>query len=707
MLENIPLSYYALAGLLNFITSAVLAIFVFSRNPKSRINQIFSLFAFTVAGWSLCYFLWLRAGNGRLAEVYLRTLMLFVIFIPTTFTHFILTLLKVDVDKRINLSNYLVSSLLGLTVYTRLFASDIGPFLVFPYWLKPGILFSFHATHFFANVIYSHFLMLRTLKRGSAILRNQVRYVLIGTAIGYISGAINYLTWYRIPIPPFLNPLVSLYVGTVTYAIIRHQLLDIEVVIKRTVVFAGLVASVVAVVSLMAFVSQDLLARVITIPRWLSNVLAAAIIAAVYGPLRNWLVNVTDRYLFQKKYDYKELLRTFTDEVVTVLDLRQLVEMTVERLASTIKLEACALLLLNRERRRYEIAASRGVKEVTLSINEDDALIALLRRTQDPVLRDAPGKMPDRVEGCLDQLHATVCLPLVLHDELIGLLCLGKKKSDEEYTKDDLDILMPLAKTEAIAISNAQLVVEVAQKEKLAVIGTLAAAINHEVCNPLNNVKVQSEGFLIKLRKGLFDHLSKEELTKKFTELLQSSMVEVDRSAAITTRLSNFAKPAREPISEAVDIEQAVDEVKALLGHDFELNMIRIQQEIPGGLPPIRADRRQIQEILFNLIRNAGQAIERNGTITVRARHSLNGRVQIEIQDTGCGIPEEHLGKLFTPFFTTKGESQGTGLGLFVAKRLVERNEGTIAANSTRGVGTTFTLEFPAHESALAQSTHR
>jgi signal transduction histidine kinase len=135
--------------------------------------------------------------------------------------------------------------------------------------------------------------------------------------------------------------------------------------------------------------------------------------------------------------------------------------------------------------------------------------------------------------------------------------------------------------------------------------------------------------------------------------------------------------------------------------------MIRIQQEIPSGLPPIRADRKQIQEILFNLIRNAGQAIERNGTITVRARQSLNGRVQIEIQDTGCGIPEEHLGKLFTPFFTTKGEGQGTGLGLFVVNRLVERNDGTISASSARGAGTTFTLEFPAHESALAQSAHR
>jgi signal transduction histidine kinase len=483
--------------------------------------------------------------------------------------------------------------------------------------------------------------------------------------------------------------------------------LDIEVVIKRTIQFAGLVGSVVVVVSVVAFVSQDVLARFVEIPRWLSNVFAAGIIAALYGPVRDWLTNITDRYLFQKKYDYKQLLRAFTDEVVTVLDLRRLVEMIVERLATTLKLETCALFLLNRERQRYDLAANRGLGDATLNIREDEDIVALLRRTQEPVSRDSHGEMPERVTKRFEELKASLCFPLVLHDDLMGVLCLGKKKSDEEFTKDDIDILLSLTKTLAIAVSNAQLVAEAAQKEKLAVIGTLAAAINHEVCNPLNNVKVQSEGFLINLKRGIFDPLSREDLVQKFAELLQRTMAEVDRSAAITTRLSNFAKPVREPISESVDIRQVINDVTALLGHDFELNMIRIQQEIPASLPPIRADRKQIGEIFFNLMRNAAQAIQQNGMITVRARPNPNSRVLVEIQDTGCGMSPEHLGKLFTPFFTTKDEGRGTGLGLFVVQRLVERNGGTISVSSARGVGTTFTLEFSIHESALVQSADR
>ena len=153
MLERIPLSYYVVSGLLNFITSFTLSVFVFSKNPKLRTNQTFSCWTLIVAGWSLCYFLWLSTEKNYLAEFYLRTLMLFVIFIPSTFTHFILTFLKVDFDKRLIYGNYLISILLAFTVYTPLFANDIGPFLVFPYWLKPRLLFSIHSIHFFANII--------------------------------------------------------------------------------------------------------------------------------------------------------------------------------------------------------------------------------------------------------------------------------------------------------------------------------------------------------------------------------------------------------------------------------------------------------------------------------------------------------------------------------------------------------------------------
>ena len=110
MFARIPLSYYAFSGLLNFFASLVLSVFVISRNSESRLNRVFFVFALDASCWGLFHFLWLSTtSNPALADFYLRTVMIFVIFIPATFVHFILTLLDVPYARRINVFNYLMS----------------------------------------------------------------------------------------------------------------------------------------------------------------------------------------------------------------------------------------------------------------------------------------------------------------------------------------------------------------------------------------------------------------------------------------------------------------------------------------------------------------------------------------------------------------------------------------------------------------------
>jgi len=287
------------------------------------------------------------------------------------------------------------------------------------------------------------------------------------------------------------------------------------------------------------------------------------------------------------------------------------------------------------------------------------------------------------------------------------VLSLGKKKSDEEFTKDDLDILLPLARTLAIAVANAQLFeelaktqAEAAQKEKLAVIGTLSAGINHEICNPLGIVKAQCEAFLLDVEDGILVGKSSGDLLDRTTTIMRGALKQIDRATAITQKLSNFAKPIKEPTAQPVSVAQEVDEVLLLVGHDLQLEKIAVEPQILPDLPPILVDRRQLQEVLFNLIRNAGQAIQPPGTIYVRARMNGEAQVRIEIADTGSGIPPEKLGKIYDPFFTTKEPGKGTGLGLFIVRQIVERNKGRISVESTVGKGTAFFLDFPAAREA-------
>ena len=328
----------------------------------------------------------------------------------------------------------------------------------------------------------------------------------------------------------------------------------------------------------------------------------------------------------------------------------------------------------------------------------DSKLVVFLKQFHNPaVIKQIDGisGVNPEISSEMSKLKAVLVLPLMLHDDLIGFISLGRKKSDEEYTKDDLDVLQDLARTESVAVGNAQLMQEAAQAERSAAIGTMAAGIYHEIGNPLNIINTKIQVFLTGIERGFYKDKTREEIVRECENILHETLNQTNRIADITRRLSNFAKPSKEFKPQLVNISEEIDEALAVVGHDLELERIKINKQISAELPQILADRREMQQIFFNLIRNAGQAIEGAGVITIRALPSLDAKVRIEVEDSGKGIPEDKKNRIFEPFFTTKGLNKGTGLGLSIVRQLVWRNKGEIAFRSQAGVGTTFILEFP------------
>jgi signal transduction histidine kinase len=122
------------------------------------------------------------------------------------------------------------------------------------------------------------------------------------------------------------------------------------------------------------------------------------------------------------------------------------------------------------------------------------------------------------------------------------------------------------------------------------------------------------------------------------------------------------------------------------------LHDIVLKEEI-GALPPVQGNRKQIEEVLFNLLQNAIHAIGRRGTITVVAKERGDS-IELAIRDTGCGIPQDVLPHIFEPFFTTKMDSKGVGLGLYIIQQLMVRIGGSVSVESEAGKGTTFRLAF-------------
>ncbi len=229
-------------------------------------------------------------------------------------------------------------------------------------------------------------------------------------------------------------------------------------------------------------------------------------------------------------------------------------------------------------------------------------------------------------------------------------------------------------------------------KEKMVFSGMLASAINHEIANPLSIARGQCESFVLSWKEGLYKNRPSDELLEKSVLIMERVIKETDRISEITKRLADFIKPGASVKSQKINVAAEIEEALTFLSAEIKLSDIRIKKDIPAGLPAITADKKHIQQIFFNILKNAVHALENRRSIEILGRQE-GSCLRLEIKDTGLGIKEGDMEKVFTPFFTTK--SGGTGLGLFIVKQLTEINKGTIEIKSKFGEGTSVVLCFP------------
>ncbi len=235
---------------------------------------------------------------------------------------------------------------------------------------------------------------------------------------------------------------------------------------------------------------------------------------------------------------------------------------------------------------------------------------------------------------------------------------------------------------------------------RLAEIGEMSAGFAHEINNPLQIIR--SEHSLI--AAILDDMLERDELprsadTAEMLDSFRQIRTQVDRCAAVTQGILKFARHT-DPTPRAVSLSDFIPEVAAMVGTKATVGGIELGIEIPDDLPPVLADRAQLQQVVLNLVNNAFDAVEQRhggagGEVRIGAARAGN-RVEIAVQDNGGGIGENDIDKIFTPFFTTKPVGKGTGLGLSICFGIVDSMGGSIRVASSAQVGTTFTVSLPA-----------
>jgi len=229
---------------------------------------------------------------------------------------------------------------------------------------------------------------------------------------------------------------------------------------------------------------------------------------------------------------------------------------------------------------------------------------------------------------------------------------------------------------------------QMSQTEKLTSLGLLAAGVAHEVNTPLAVIS----NYIQMLAKQMPEGDPRQSIIEKIVK-------QTFRASEIVNNLLNFSRTGAAEAAD-IDVNRVVEETLSLVAHPLKASQIQVVKQLGEPLPAVRGSANKLQQVFLNLFLNARDAMPSGGMLEVRTV-AHNGSVEIEVADTGAGIPREHIHRIFDPFFTTKASGRGTGLGLSVSYGIIKEHAGKIDVRSTPGKGTSFHVEFPAVRKAV------
>ncbi len=291
--------YAAVTQVINAIVSFSLGTYVLFKNPRPITNRLFAAFAYFAGLWGATYAMWVISKDMERALFWNRALMVGCVPIPSVFLHFVISFLGQNSKKRgIVFSSYIVSGLILIAVPTPFLVASVSPKAGFPYWANPGPLFSLYFVHFTLCLFYSQYLMYQQFRNSTGNRRNQIKYVLLGTFPAFVGGATNFPLWYNIPIPPIGNILVAAYVGMFAYAILQHHLMDIDIVLRKSLIYSLLITFLTAGYFGLIYLVERLFQSAFGYRSlWLSLV-AFALMALAFQPTKGLIQRFVDRLVF-------------------------------------------------------------------------------------------------------------------------------------------------------------------------------------------------------------------------------------------------------------------------------------------------------------------------------------------------------------------------------------------------------------------------
>ncbi len=536
---------------------------------------------------------------------------------------------------------------------------------------------------YFLNVFIAEIVLFRSFKKDNSHFNNQIKYLMFATILGFFGAATNFLIWLSIPFPPIFNVLIPIYIFIVAYAIVKHRLMDIEVVLRKGLLYSLMAGLLSAFYLSAVFLFGNYLGSRKSAASIVFTIFSIVFFSIIFQPLRDRIQALIDRVFFRLKYDYQKTLKELSKTARSAEKIDTLLDKVVPSLADTFKLSHACVYTFDKRSARFLPRKTVKLAFDPPPLSNDDAIIRLLTARKEPVFADD-------IPAAGRTIGAAVFLPILFKDNLVGFLCLGKKLSEEPFSNEDIDLLSTLCNQIGTSIQYAALYEDAMetqnqlyQADKLATVGALAASLAHEIRNPIAAIK----GFTSVIDKAVASN--DVEAIKDFKDVVPRQL---DRINTIVEKLLTLSKPTQLEKKE-VDINDLLSDIVKLVDKQAANNRVRIITDDLKASSKINGDLGQLTQAFLNLILNGIQAMPDGGTLDIRSSDEKYGTVAVEIKDSGVGIPKEKLASIFDPFFTTK--DKGTGLGLSVTKKIIEDHHGKIEVISDVGKGTAFIVKLP------------
>ena len=684
-----------------FLLNVGLGLLVYLKNPHRRINISFSIFSWASAGWVLSILMIFLFNEPLWKLFWLRMGFATSSIVPSMFLYFSLIFPKgkhhisaLQVILIILFASFFV--LISFTKFTVRSAN----------WdtmtMKYGIAHMFFSMYFMALMSGGILLLIDSFRNSSGLERIQIKYCLFGIFLTFIPSIISNIILPSLGTSRFghLGPTSTIMlVSFFTYSILRHRLMDINIVLKKGTTYVLLMLVLFIPSILLIILSQKIFFGEV-------NYLFSAIILSIlllvaffFHQIKPGTEKAVEYLLFKNKYDYHETLGRFSKAMVSILDLQSLSKRIIEMITQAMGVEKASLFLMNEEKGGYVLQESKNM-EMALApplLPKGDPLPRYLQKVGEIIVREELIKRTNISESksVIEQmglLGAEASIPLISKGQLIGIINLSQKFNKDIYYHEDIELLTTLSNQTSIAIENARLYEGLKKSksymrraDRLASLGTLAAGLAHEIRNPLVAIKTFTQ--------LLPERFEDEEFRNHFTHIASA---EVDRISSLITELLDFARPS-DPKLAYEDINGILDGMILLVSTETKKKQINIIKNYAPDLPLIQIDREQIKQVFLNILLNSIEATPERGNVIVKTRSFVKPEgesyIQVEFTDTGRGIPAEHLEDIFTPFFTTK--DKGSGLGLSISHQIVQDHRGYIDVESELNKGSSFFVNLP------------